>query len=118
MRQICSVENISSDSLELIEDINDIASGWTLETGAIADTNTPQIGKKNIPVYELFAQPKATQKLIDDSSIDIDPKPRSRRNEPRYLVHVAGAVAALRGESFEELAASTTRNAIGFFGLA
>ncbi len=72
MRQICSVETISSDSLDIIEDINDIASGWTGETTTVADTATPQIGKKNIPVYELYAQPKATQKLIDDSSIDIE----------------------------------------------
>ena len=48
----------------------------------------------------------------------LDPKPRSRRNEPSYLVHVAAAIAALRGESFDELAAFTTRNASEFFGLA
>jgi TatD DNase family protein len=47
----------------------------------------------------------------------LDPKPRSRRNEPRYLVQVAQAVAAIRGEPFDVLAASTTRNAIEFFGL-
>jgi len=72
MRQIASVETISSDSLELIEDINDISSGWISETAVPTDTNTPQIGKKNIPVHELYAQPKATQKLIDDSNIDIE----------------------------------------------
>jgi TatD DNase family protein len=47
----------------------------------------------------------------------LDPKPRSRRNEPSYLVHVAQAIADMRGETFDELAASTTRNAIDFFGL-
>ncbi len=49
---------------------------------------------------------------------DLDPKPASRRNEPALLLHVAGAVAALRGESLGELAAATTRNARRLFGLA
>jgi len=48
---------------------------------------------------------------------DLDPKPRSRRNEPKYLAHIARTVARIRNESLESLAASTTRNAIGFFGL-
>jgi TatD DNase family protein len=48
---------------------------------------------------------------------DLVPRPKSRRNEPAYLPHVARAVAHLRGESFDEVAASTTRNAIRFFGL-
>jgi TatD DNase family protein len=48
---------------------------------------------------------------------DLDPRPKSRRNEPCYLPHIARAVAHLRGESPDALAASTTRNAIRFFGL-
>lgn len=72
MRQVASVEIISSDSLEIIEDRDESDAGWTSETGSRSDTTTPQIGKKTIPVHELYAQPKATQKLIDDSSIDIE----------------------------------------------
>ena len=48
---------------------------------------------------------------------DLKPSPKSRRNEPKYLVHVARAVAAIRKESFETLAASTTRTAVEFFRL-
>jgi TatD DNase family protein len=48
---------------------------------------------------------------------DLEPRPKSRRNEPCYLPHIARTVAQLRGETAEELAASTTRNAIRFFGL-
>ncbi len=48
---------------------------------------------------------------------DLEPAPKSRRNEPKYMVHVARAVAAIRQESFETLAASTTRNAVEFFRL-
>jgi TatD DNase family protein len=48
---------------------------------------------------------------------NLEPRPRSRRNEPSYLVPVARKIAELRGESLEELGAATTRNAIAFFGL-
>ena len=46
---------------------------------------------------------------------DLDPKPKSRRNEPRYLPHICEAVAACRGETAAEVAAATTRNARRFF---
>lgn len=72
LRRVASVETISSDSLEIIEDKDEADAGWTTETGTRSDTDAPQIAKKTIPVHELYAQPKATQKLIDDASIDIE----------------------------------------------
>ncbi len=72
MRQLASVETISSDALELIDDHDQASAGWTSETGSISETNTPQIAKRNIATHELYAQPKATQKLVDDSAIDIE----------------------------------------------
>jgi TatD DNase family protein len=48
---------------------------------------------------------------------DLDPKPKSRRNEPANLSHIARAVAQLRSEPIDALAARTTANAIRFFGL-
>jgi TatD DNase family protein len=48
---------------------------------------------------------------------DLAPKPKSRRNEPMYLPHVAAAVATARGESVEHCAAYTSANARTFFAL-
>lgn len=72
IRNLASIEVISSDALEIIEDKDEAVAGWTTETASISNTDTPEIAKKTIPVHELYAQPKATQKLIDDSSIDIE----------------------------------------------
>lgn len=72
VRQLASVETISTDALELIDDHDQAAAGWTAETAAITETATPLIAKRNIPTHELYAQPKATQKLVDDSAIDIE----------------------------------------------
>ena len=48
---------------------------------------------------------------------DLRPRPRSRRNEPARLAHIAGAVASATGETVEALAARTTATARAFFGL-
>jgi TatD DNase family protein len=47
----------------------------------------------------------------------IKPKPRTRRNEPAYLVEVLKTVAEARGQSIEHVAEITTGNADRFFGL-
>ena len=49
---------------------------------------------------------------------DLRPRPRSRRNEPAHLAHVARTVADATGETLEALAARTTATACAFFGLA
>lgn len=72
MRKVANIQTISSDSLEVLEDRAEAAAGWTTESGAVSDTTTPTFAKKSIPVHELYAQPKATQKLIDDAAIDIE----------------------------------------------
>lgn len=72
IRQIAAIETISTDSLDLIDDHASAVAGWTSETGAIAETATPIVAKRNIPTHQLYAQPKATQKLVDDASVDIE----------------------------------------------
>jgi len=48
---------------------------------------------------------------------DLLPRPKSRRNEPQYLPHIARAVAGIRNEPWESVAASSTQTAIKLFGL-
>jgi TatD DNase family protein len=48
---------------------------------------------------------------------DLKPVPKTRRNEPCHLEHIARKVAEIRRQSFEDLASATTRNAERFFGL-
>jgi TatD DNase family protein len=47
----------------------------------------------------------------------IQPKPKTRRNEPMHLVEVLRVVAEARGQSEEYVAETTTRNAVRFFNL-
>lgn len=72
IRQIANVQPISSDALEGIEDTGEADAGWVGETQARPETNTPQIGKYRIEAHEMYAKPKASQKLLDDSAVDIE----------------------------------------------
>lgn len=47
----------------------------------------------------------------------LEPKPRSRRNEPAFLTEVLRVVAEARGQSREHVARITTDNAMSFFDL-
>lgn len=71
MRGIASVETISTDALEGLADLDEVSFGWVSETGARSETSTAQLGKWRIPVHEMYAEPKATQKLLDDAVVDV-----------------------------------------------
>ena len=72
MRQHASVVSISTDRLEGLRDSDEAAASWVGETGTRSDTNTPQLNQWSIKVHELYAKPKVTQKLLDDSVVDIE----------------------------------------------
>ena len=72
MRQLADVQTISSGSMEYLLDNDEADAGWVAETQPRPETRTPQLSKLIIPVSEIYAQPKATQKLIDDAAIDIE----------------------------------------------
>mgnify|MGYP001145587592 CR=1 FL=1 len=71
MRKICSVQIISSASLEVL-DGTEIMPSWIGENGTVNDTDTNIFTKKTINTHDLIAQPKVSQKLLDDAAIDLE----------------------------------------------
>ena len=56
--------------------------------------------------------------MIETDAPYLAPVPkRGRRNEPAFVSHVAGALARIRGESLERVAADTWANTARFYGL-
>ncbi len=74
MRSICNVIEVSSDSVDLIDvDKEGIVAGWSESIITQSEIAAPlRVNKKTIPTHQLYAQPKATQKLVDDQCIDIE----------------------------------------------
>lgn len=70
IRGVASVATISTDALEGPKDYDEGTATWVAEAGSRSTTNTPKIGMWRIPTHELYAQPAATQKLLDDAAWD------------------------------------------------
>ena len=72
MRDVAAIQVIGTDSLQGINDLDEAASGWVGEAETRGDTDTPEVGQWEIFAREQYAQPKATQKLLDDANVNVE----------------------------------------------
>jgi TatD DNase family protein len=67
---------------------------------------------------EIVCMCPADRMLLETDCPYLPPEPhRGKRNEPAYLPLIAAAVASARGETAEQVARQTTRNAEALFGI-
>lgn len=72
LRQLATVETISTGALEFMVDWDQAGYGWEGEIEAGGETGTPQWYKKRIPVHTMYAKPRASQTLLEDSGINVE----------------------------------------------
>lgn len=72
MRQLASIETISTNALDIISEDGKFNSGWVGEVDARDATTAAKLKQQRIFVHELYAQPKASQALLDDATIKIE----------------------------------------------
>ncbi len=72
IRSIASVVNVEANSFDVLIDHTDVGAGWADENAAASETATPSIDRISIPLHELSALPKASQRLLDDSAFDVE----------------------------------------------
>ena len=72
IRAIANVVQVEATSFDVLIDHSDVGSGWATETGTITESATPAIERISIPLHELSAMPKASQRLLDDSAFDVE----------------------------------------------
>ncbi|MFN3549629.1 MAG: phage major capsid protein [Mesorhizobium sp.] len=72
MRSISRVMNISTASYKKLINKGGATGGWVGEKESRPGTNTPQLSQLEFPAMELYANPAATQSLLDDSAVDIE----------------------------------------------
>lgn len=71
LRKLANVVTIESASYEVLVEKGETAAGWATETGA-PETASGQIERISIPLHELSAMPKASQRLLDDAAFDVE----------------------------------------------
>ena len=69
---MATVVNVEATSYDVLIDHTDVGAGWTSETGGVTESASPSIDRIVIPLHELSALPKASQRLLDDSAFDIE----------------------------------------------
>ncbi|PID37134.1 MAG: phage major capsid protein [Rhodobacterales bacterium] len=72
LRAIANVVHVEATSYDVLIDQNDTGAGWATEADATTETAAPSIERISIPLHELSALPKASQRLLDDSAFDIE----------------------------------------------
>jgi len=72
IRAVANVVHVEATSYDVLIDSTDVGAGWADETTPTAETGTPSIERITIPLHELSALPKASQRLLDDSAFDIE----------------------------------------------
>lgn len=73
---------------------------------------------KAIELQEVVKKAPLESLLLETDAPFLAPMPfRGRVNEPAYVVNTARKIAELRNEDFEDVAVTTTRNALKVFGI-
>lgn len=72
MRQIATVQTISGNGFSKLYNDRQTASGWVGETAARPETQAAKFEQVTFNTGEIYANPAATQRLLDDSEVNIE----------------------------------------------
>ncbi len=91
MRQLADVKTVGTSEAQLMVNKGGSGGGWADEIGRRSETSTPSLDRISIPIRDIYANPLASQDLIDDAAFDV----------AAWLEDEAGIVfAELEGEAF------------------
>ena len=72
MRSLCAVQQISTNGFSKLFNNRGTTSGWVGETAARPETAGPGFGSLTYNTGELYANPAATQQMLDDSAVNLE----------------------------------------------
>ena len=72
LRSIAHVVTIEGGSYEALVDHADLGTAWVDETTTPGETEAASVSRVSIPLHELAALPKASQRLLEDSAFDVE----------------------------------------------
>ena len=71
LRRLANVVTIEGSVYEVLVEKGDTGAGWATEAATV-ETGNSQLDRIAIPVHELSAMPKASQRLLDDAAFDVE----------------------------------------------
>lgn len=72
IRQVATVVQVGTANYRKLVATSGFASGWVAETALRPETNTPSFTEVSPPWGELYANPAATQTMLDDAVFDVE----------------------------------------------
>jgi HK97 family phage major capsid protein len=72
IRSVANVVRVGTAGYRKLVTQNGVASGWAAENGARPETGTPQFNEIVPPFGDLYANPSATQAMLDDAQFDVE----------------------------------------------
>lgn len=72
MRQIATVQSTSKNAFSKLYNLGGTSSGWVGETANRPETNTSEFAQLTFATGELYANPAATQQILDDAEINLE----------------------------------------------
>ncbi|MGE8134511.1 phage major capsid protein [Novosphingobium subterraneum] len=72
IRSVANVVQTGTSGFRRLVSIGGAASGWVSETGARPETASPKLAEILPPTGELYANPSATQAMLDDAAFDVE----------------------------------------------
>nr|WP_111297992.1 phage major capsid protein [Paracoccus saliphilus] len=71
LRRMANVVTIEGSVYEVLVERGETGAGWATEAATVETANS-QLDRIAIPVHELSAMPKASQRLLDDAAFDVE----------------------------------------------
>ena len=72
MRRLCSSQSVSTPETYWNVDLGGTDAGWVGELTARPNTNVPQLARAGITWGEIYANPKASYRLLDDALFNVE----------------------------------------------
>lgn len=72
IRKIANVVNVGTSTYRRLVTLSNVSSGWVTDATARPNTPTLQFGAVAPPMAELYANPNATQSMLDDAVFDLE----------------------------------------------
>jgi HK97 family phage major capsid protein len=72
MRSLANIVSVQAGSYDVLVDRGDLGVAWATESGVATETAPPQFERISIPLHELSAMPRASQRLLEDAAFDVE----------------------------------------------